>query len=611
MAKLDTDDVFSVRVSSFRPLRMALIISLIGVVFVVFRGVLGHEFVHYDDSLNIYDNQNVSGLSWKNIQWMLTDTSYAPRYMPLGWMCYALDRQLFGLNSQIWHAGNLLVHLLNTLLLFFLLKELISLAANKHDPMERETVSNWCAAIGALFWAVNPLRVETVAWASARIYGVAVLFALVWLLAWLRAQSAQTPRQRRCYSWLALGAFTASLLTYPLAIFASVLLLAFDVFPLRRAPLKLTGWLQGEGWKLWREKIPFFLVTAAILVVTVGARMGADPRFRPPTLAEFGALDRVMQACYVLTYYVWKPWEPFQLSAAYPTLHAFNPLGWKFLASAAFVVVTTIITLGSYRRWPILLAIWICHGLILLPVLGLSEYPHSAFDRYSLLHGILWSAVIAGGLYAIWDRERGRQIVGGTLVAVSAVFAFFSVSQIPAWKNTVAIYNSIVDRFGEHPGRGRFDEVLGVFYLRAGQTNKAIESLTAAVYYDSRRTDRHAYVEKIIPRCELRLAEICVGKGDWPSAAAHIQAALQAERDPVYIVTLAFKLSAALAKCSRDTEALPWLKKAAEIAPENAALHRELGMVLQKLGSDTESRRHFEEERRLKAAEERLTARRS
>jgi protein O-mannosyl-transferase len=583
-------------------------VSLLAIVFLVFRGVLGHEFVHYDDSLNIIDNPGVSGLAWENIRWMLTDTSYAPRYMPLGWLCYAIDRQFFGLNPRIWHAGNLLVHALNTLLLFLVLKDLISLAARKRDSVQRERISNWCGAIGALCWAVNPLRVETVAWASARIYGVAVLFALIWILAWLRAQSARNERERRRYEWLALAAYAVSLLTYPLAVFAPVVLLALDVFPLRRAPERISGWWQRAHWNLWQDKIPFFLVSAVVLAVSVVARVGVDPRFRSPTLEEFGAVDRVMQACYVLAYFVWKPWAPFSLAGAYPTLHAFNPLDWKFVASALVVAAASAGSLALYKRRPAWLAVWICHGFILLPVLGLSEYPHSAFDRYSHLHGVLWSVVIATVLYVLWESER-KKARYATLVATCGMWAILSISQIPAWKNSISLYGSIVARFGEHPGRGRFDEALGVFHLGAGETNRAIVSFENAIHYDLLRPDRHIYVERVIRRCEQRLADICASRGDIAGAAAHLETALKDEHDPAYMVPLTLKFKATLARLSRESEALPWLRKAVETVPDDAALHRELGNVLQKLGHEAESRRHFEEERRLRAAAEERTHR--
>src|SRR5207244_5508241 len=127
-----------------------------------------------------------------------------------------LGLQFFGLHLQAYHVGDVALYLLNVALLFFLLKRLLV-------PGGSPAVALWCAAIGALFWAVNPLRVETVAWASARIYCVAFCFAAVWLLAWLRAQDAAAPQaQRRIFYWLSLAAFSASLLTYPLAMFAPI-----------------------------------------------------------------------------------------------------------------------------------------------------------------------------------------------------------------------------------------------------------------------------------------------------------------------------------------------------------------------------------------------------
>jgi tetratricopeptide (TPR) repeat protein len=224
------------------------------------------------------------------------------------------------------------------------------------------------------------------------------------------------------------------------------------------------------------------------------------------------------------------------------------------------------------------------------------------------LHGVLWSVVIAGALYLLWD-SKGKKAVGFALLAVCNLWAILSVAQIPVWKNSISLYSSIVARFGEHPGRGRFDEALGVFYLRAGNTNRAIESLENAIAYDSRRADRHIYVERVIPRCEQRLADICATQGNITGAASHLEAALKSERDPAQLVAFALKLKTTLAQLSRESEALPWLRKALETAPQNATLHRELGDILQKLGHDAESRQHFEEEQRLKAAAEERTHR--
>src|SRR5580765_8995345 len=182
---------------SVRQLQTRLLLALLGITLAVFGGVCGHEFVHFDDNVNIYNNPHVQGLTWENIHWMFTNASYARRYMPLGWLSYAVDYQFFGLSPRSYHIGNLLLHLINVALLFFLLKRLLLLARVAARQEDEGAAPVWCAAIGALFWAVNPLRVESVAWASARVYGVAFCFTAVWLLAWLRAQEPGTPEPRR------------------------------------------------------------------------------------------------------------------------------------------------------------------------------------------------------------------------------------------------------------------------------------------------------------------------------------------------------------------------------------------------------------------------------
>src|SRR6266487_4532219 len=115
-------------VLSVQRLQTGLLVVLCGITLAVFGGVCGHEFVHYDDAANIYANPHLKGFSWEAIRWMFTDVSYARRYMPLGWLSYAVDYQWFGLNPKAYHIGNLLLHSGNVVLLFFLLKRLLILA---------------------------------------------------------------------------------------------------------------------------------------------------------------------------------------------------------------------------------------------------------------------------------------------------------------------------------------------------------------------------------------------------------------------------------------------------------------------------------------------------
>lgn len=561
-----------------RGLQLALALGLALVVLTTFLRVIGHDFVNFDDTFNFGSNPHVNGLSWENVQWAFTDTTYIPRYMPIGWLCYATNRQFFGLNPHGWHAASLVWHVADTLLLFLLLQLLLRASQGPENEQTEKGARAWsigvpvCAALGALFWAINPLRVEAVAWATTQIYPLAMLFTLVWLIAWIRSRTAVGTKAQSVWGWVSLMAFAASLLTYPLGIFAPVLLLALDVFPLRRAPVRRTDWVRRPGWLLLREKIPFLLLSAAALGMTVFARMGSAPQFRPVTLDSFGILERSAQAAYVSAYYAWKPWAPFSLSPSYPTLHGFDPMDWRFLLSFAAVAAFALLAFVLYRRHPVVLAVFTCHILILIPVLGLSEYPHAAYDRYSYLPSLLWSALLAGVLWLCW--ERGRWAASGTVVLaiVCAVFAGLSWRQTALWKNSVSFFEHTIASFGEHPSRSRFDELLGLECLSAGRTNEAIVHFQQAAHYDLLRTDRKLSNENVARRCERRLGDIADIKGDFSAAAAHYKAALSLESEPVTALSTVVRLKAALRRVNREAEALPWFDKVKDLAAGDATL---------------------------------------
>jgi protein O-mannosyl-transferase len=309
-------------------------------------------------------------------------------------------------------------------------------------------------------------------------------------------------------------------------------------------------------------------------------------------------VPRITQALYVCGYYAWKPLAPFGLSAVYPTLHAFNPSDARFLLSAVFVIAMTTTAIVLRRRWPAVLILWACHIVLLLPVLGLSEYPHSPSDRYSYLHGALWAVALGFVLQQLWARERRGQIASLTVAFASLCFGLLAWREVPVWRSTLSLYENIVQKFKDHPSRARFDEVLGVYYLQAGRTNEAIQSLEAATYFEVRRQDRKLYEEKVLSRSNVRLAEIFLAQGKGDEAIEHYRAAAQADPSSASIL---LRLSACLTKAARAGEALPALAEALRLDPENPAVHHQLGVTLQTLGQSAQAERHFADERRLLA----------
>jgi hypothetical protein len=582
--------------------------ALMAATFLVFAGVRGHEFVHLDDASNIYANPRLEGgLSREKLVWIFTDTSYARRYVPLAWLCYGVNLHLFGLSSTAFHLGNLILHALNTVLLFFLLKRLLMASLKRSGTGGPAEAIVPCAFAGALFWAVNPLRVETVGWASAQIYNLMFLFAGIWLLTWLESQNPdRSERARAWLRWLSVLAYAASLLTYPLALFAPIVLFALEILPLRRVTLRLSDWIKPGARAIWLDKVPHLLVAASVLAATLFARAAPDPQYRLITLDEFGIVPRLMQSFYVWAYYVWKPWLPLDLAPSYMSLHAFDPFEPRFLFSAMLVVGFTVWFVVCRKRWPAAFLFWTCHLLLLVPVLGLTEYPHSTYDRYSHLHGILWSGAIAFALHALCRREATGRWRIAAVVGATAALAFFAALQLPMWRNTMSVYQRIVARAGEHPNRSRFDEVLGVQHLKAGRTNEAITAFGNALAYEARRTDRRLIDEGILPRVNLRLADLFIARGQTNTAIRHYLASAKSDGATIpQILTAGAKLN----KLGELDAAVICLEQGLRSAPKSPGLHHQLGTLLLKLGKHDEAERHFTTERQLTDAGDNVPAR--
>jgi hypothetical protein len=217
--------------------RHLLVIALLLLVtFGVFSRVLQADFVAWDDELSVTGNTFIQGLDAHRLGWMFTNVSYVMRYKPLGWLSYALIYAGAGLNPLAYHLANLVFHCLNVVLLYFLIRELLLRARAPQPETEREPRRlGWCAGLGALAWAVHPLRVEPVAWATDLAYCQSLSFLLISLWCYLRANAKLPPAaSRKGFYWGAVGAFALSMLFYPFAFGYALVLVVLDIYPLRR-----------------------------------------------------------------------------------------------------------------------------------------------------------------------------------------------------------------------------------------------------------------------------------------------------------------------------------------------------------------------------------------
>src|SRR4029077_12245536 len=139
----------------------ALLVALI--TFVAFSPALRNGFVNWDDLETLVENQNFRGFSWSHLLWMFT-TFYQGHYQPLSWITFSLDYLLWGMEPFGYHLTNLLLHSANAVLFYFVSRRLLTIAA----PVSSAVLTNLAAGFSALIFAIHPLRVESVAWATER-----------------------------------------------------------------------------------------------------------------------------------------------------------------------------------------------------------------------------------------------------------------------------------------------------------------------------------------------------------------------------------------------------------------------------------------------------------
>ena len=252
---------------------------LVLVVFACFWPALSGEFVHWDDYENFVRNPHLAA---GDLKWVFTTSE--GHYMPLTWLSLFLDYGIWKLDPFGYHLTNLLLHCGNTLLFYFLLLALLR---------EKTVATCFFAAAGALLFAIHPLRVEVVAWATERRELLSGLFFLLTIHAYLRG--------RRVVSVIL---FVCTLLSKATGMMLPLVLLVIDVWPLGR-----TDWK-----KLLVQKVPYLGFTLLYVGLTYVSQTQANAMW---TVEEYGLLERATQPGFRFSFYLWKTILPIDLSPLY------------------------------------------------------------------------------------------------------------------------------------------------------------------------------------------------------------------------------------------------------------------------------------------------------
>ncbi|MBM3225844.1 MAG: hypothetical protein FJZ47_18885 [Candidatus Tectomicrobia bacterium] len=175
----------------WRPPRLAVLL-LICATLAVFWQVLSHQFVLWDDPVNVTENPALHPVTFEHIL-AFWRAPYLELYIPLTytvWSALAVVSRWDGshvqtpLDPRLFHGLNLGLHMVSTLVVWRLLLRLLSHVRHQGEPQVTSTVATqraWAAAGGALLFAVHPLQVEAVSWVTGLkdvLYGCLALIAI-------------------------------------------------------------------------------------------------------------------------------------------------------------------------------------------------------------------------------------------------------------------------------------------------------------------------------------------------------------------------------------------------------------------------------------------------
>lgn len=400
--------------------------------------------VNWDDSHYLLDNGLIKNLTFANLKGIFTYSTLG-LYSPLVLLSYSVEYPFFKLDPYGYHLTNLILHLCNSLLVFWIVFLLC----------DKKKLS--IAFIAALLFGIHPMRVESVAWISERkdmLYSFFFLGASGFYLRYLRNQ------KEKLY-YLCLLSFTLSLLSKPTGILFPLLMMLFDYF-------------SGKPYlsrKFLMQKVPFFIIAIIFMlcVVTTGVKKILS---EPPVYF----LHNILVASYAIVFYLYKLFVPVRLSCFYPyPQENQNQLAGIFLFSLAIllILIAGVVICRRYTKKIVFASLFFL--ITIFPSLQFIPYlPSVAADRNTYIPYIGLFYIIGNIISWVYARLKNRvvkSIFCLFLIFMLIVLSLLTWQRCKVWNNGQTIWQDALDKY---PDSASVNNNLAVEYSDQGQPDKAI-----------------------------------------------------------------------------------------------------------------------------------------
>ncbi len=551
---------------SAKQLSRLIVFLLVISTLAVYWQVHDFKFIDFDDHLYVEANPIVqTGLNRTSLQWAFTDSIEKSGYwIPLTWVTFLLEFELWGLNAGGYHVTNVILHILNTLLLFYILKSM--------------TGGLWQSAFVAALFALHPMHVESVVWVTERKDVLSTFFWLLTIGAYYRYVVNKT-------IWnyvLALLFFCLGLMSKPMLLTLPFVLLLLDYWPLKR--IQLLTWDKRNLKRqllaflaLIREKVPFFLI---LIVASVVAFITQKSIGAVHPLEEYSFASRLSNVPVAYIFYITKMFWPHNL--AIPYVHPGTLPIWQPLTALLILSLSTFLVLKQFNRLPYLTIGWFWYMGTLFPVCGIIVFGDFAVaDRYSYVPHIGLFIMLAWGAADIIKRWYYlKKILISIASIVLFVFMVLAWHQVSLWKDDMTLFSHTLN-INENSWMAH--SIVGDVFLTEDQFDKAAEHYRRSLQLNPGLALAH-----------FKYGFLLMRQNKWQEALVYFTNALEREPEFELEKDVYEPMAFVLQKLGKAQEAENIYRKALQLNPETVSVLGKMGYFLAELGRNDEALEYFE-----------------
>lgn len=515
-------------------LNLILLIILTGILtYFSYAPVLKNKFTNWDDPNYVTESPFISLIEKGDYISYFTE-NHMGNYHPFSLISLSLDYQSDKFNPLPYHRTNLILHILNSFLVFLLIYRLLG--------------NSYTAFFTALLFGVHPIHAESVAWIAER---KDVLFTFFFLISlWLYAGFAKG--KGYVYYGLSLVFFIFSLLSKGMAVSLAPTIVLVDYFYGRNI----------KSAKVILEKIPFFLLALAFGILAVQAQsLGPDTEGIP----DYNLFKRLIFAGYGCSQYILKLLWPYDLVAFYPYPKAEIP----YYYYVAFITVISLLTwlIISFRaNKTVIFAVFFFMLNIIMVLQILPVGKALMADRYAYLPSIGFFLLLVFAVEKTLHFKKGYMIAGGILSFYILTLGIFNYKHVQVWKDSFSLWNYAIDHI---PSDVAFNN-RGVEFNKKGAYTKAIDDFNKALELNPGHKEAYN---------NLGVALANIGKNKEAISAYDNALKIQ----PTYVNAL-YNRGNSYAKLSKAETALKDYDQVLKLDPKYLSVYNNRGLVLKSLG---------------------------